>query len=104
MAFRAYPKMIYHEDGSRKAVLNEDEYEAHLRKGWSARPVTMSEATLLKGKIDKMEEELRVLKMKLAAIENVNDVVVEAPSPEPEQAEEVFPVMGKRKPRTANRR
>jgi hypothetical protein len=100
-AYREYPKMIYHETLGKKVVLNEQELMDSLNKGWSRSPVAISEAKLLRESIAKLEEELRLKKMKLAAIEGINDLPAEEEKPQEKQEEEpqqqVFPPVIRRR-------
>ena len=100
--FKEYPKMLYHESGIYKAVLNREEMIAHLEKGWSTKPVQKSEANELREKIAKTKEELRLMEMKLASIESLSgkDMDFSAVGSIPATAQESEP---KESPRAARK-
>lgn len=72
-AFKEYPRMIYHESGATKSVSSREELLIYLEKGWSKTPLSRSEVSELKAKIEKTREELRLLEMKLASIEALSN-------------------------------
>lgn len=92
--------MIYHETQSSRVVLSESELKEYLMRGWSTTRVSYSEAKDLKAKIEKAKEELRLMEMKLAAIEGVNAVKIELPIVEkPTEEEAQIPLFTKKKGR-----
>jgi hypothetical protein len=84
MAYKPYPKMMYHETLQPKPVMNEDEMLDALKNGWSITRVDFNEAKVIRGRIAQMEKDLGILKMRLSAIESMNDIPNEEPKgPEP---------------------
>jgi endonuclease IV len=79
MAYKPFPKMIYHETEQSRVVLSDAELREYLLKGWSTTRVSYSEANDLRARIEKAKEELRLMEMKLATIEGINDIKIEAP-------------------------
>lgn len=96
---KAFPKMIYHETDGNRVVLNEQELRTWLDKGWSTTRVDYDVAKDLKAQIEKAEDNLRIMKMKLAAIEGINDVKIDVPVIEEKPTGEISPIFPRKRGR-----
>ncbi len=76
-----FPLMIYHIAEEPKIVYDKDEFEAHLKNGWTISKAQYVEAEALRKKIEYFQEQLVISQSRLAKLEKWKNPEPQATSP-----------------------